>query len=65
MRKAFTSFSVMLIFFFLLSSSAFSALKVLIVYASQYKAEAVIDLSLAEKDAMNFKEAISSFPKLR
>ncbi|RLG30939.1 hypothetical protein DRN97_09950, partial [Methanosarcinales archaeon] len=58
MGKILVSFFVVLI----LASSVVSALKILIVYTSDYEAEDIIDLPLAEKDAMHFKNAMSLIP---
>lgn len=51
---------ILLMFSFVVTS--FSAIRVLIVYESQYDNESVIDLPLAEKDARNLSSVISKIP---
>ncbi len=48
------------IFLFLVSFSAFSAVKVFVISESQYKYDDMINLPIAEKDADEFYKAISS-----
>ena len=54
--------SILLFFLIVLALSGFSALKVFIVCIASYDDPSILPLPLAQKDALNMKEALSKIP---